>query len=105
MRLLSRPSFGTLTRWETGKITIDKVIMGAWLHVTDLHGVIQTTINRQAPGWVLEWPSNILSSEIWVQLIEDKGGTATKLLLSTTCRTRHCGASRTCRRVCGGGPA
>ena len=58
-----------------------KVIVGAWLRVTDLHKVIQTTINRQAAGGILEWPSNIPSSEIWVQLIEDKGGTATKLLL------------------------
>ena len=54
---------------------------GAWLRVTNLLGVIQTTLNRQAAGGILEWPSNIPSSEIWVQLIEDKGGTATKLLL------------------------
>ena len=56
-------------------------ITGAWLRVTNLLGVIQTTLNRQAAGGILEWPSNIPSSEIWVQLIEDKGGTATKLLL------------------------
>ena len=56
-------------------------ITGAWLRVTNLLGVIQTTLNRQAAGGILEWPSNIPSSEIWVQLIEDKGGSATKLLL------------------------
>ena len=46
--------------YETGKIVIDdpkrpgKVITGAWLRVRDLHRVIQTTINRQAAGGILE---------------------------------------------------
>ena len=32
-----------------------KVITGAWLRVTNLLGVIQTTLNRQAAGGILEW--------------------------------------------------
>ena len=54
----------------------------------DLHRVIQTTINRMAEAGLLEWPSNIPSSQLWVEVIEDKGGGTTKLVLKILCSRR-----------------
>jgi hypothetical protein len=37
-------------------------------------GAIQKTLRLHSEGGILEWPSNIPASEVWIEAIEDKGG-------------------------------
>ena len=51
-------------------------------------GAIQKTLRLHSEGGILEWPSNIPASEVWIEAIEDKGGASTKLILKFICCER-----------------
>ena len=75
----------------SGKVTrpsekrAGKTEVAAWLRITSLIGVCQSTINNKARSGDLLWRANIPPDEIWWQLVVDKGGSATKLVLKCCC--------------------
>eukprot|EP00965_Chrysotila_dentata_P251923 6210362-Pleurochrysis_carterae.AAC.1 len=76
---------------ETGKVTLPdpkrpgRVITGAWLRVSNLLQVIQSSLHRFAKKGELAWPSNISGQECWFEMIIDKGSAATKIVIKYNC--------------------
>ena len=62
-----------------------KTTVAAWLRIVSLEGVMQSVVNNKARSGDLLWRENIPGDEIWWQLVVDKGGTATKLVLKCCC--------------------
>ena len=62
-----------------------RILKAAWLRVISLLVVLQTMARRQAKGGTLSWDGNTPADEYWFQLVIDKGGTTTKVLLKFLC--------------------
>ena len=62
-----------------------RMLTAAWLRAKSLLIVLQTMARRQAKGGTLAWDANVPADEYWFQLVIDKGGTTTKVLLKFIC--------------------
>ena len=58
---------------------------GFWYIVDDLHAVIQQTAAKHAAASNIACPPNVPADQYWVQLLIDKGGGSTKVVLKHIC--------------------
>jgi len=71
--------------YETGKIVDSEHRAMSYLRVTSLTDTLDKVASEYARLNQLCWHANIPADEFWFQLLFDKGGTSTKLILKLIC--------------------